>query len=194
MAVFLDFGDCHGISTSCDSKRLDFCSSAHTVMTTRPPIRNILASSRIAFTRRSVVAKWWITASESTASKLSSRNGNSKLSQIATYRVVVQRVEKGRRRKREMRKILHIILLFTQYKIVCCCTAVIAKAVSVLKLFVTYIFPFIAAFKRESIWTVQAKTAAANYTVIPMINSQRNVFPVCLQTTFNNETSAKNWD
>lgn len=84
MGAALDFGDCHGINTSWDSKRRDFCSRAHTVITTRPPIRNILASSRIALTRRSVVAKWCTTASDNTASKLSSRNGKSKLSQIAT--------------------------------------------------------------------------------------------------------------
>lgn len=38
----------------------------------------------MAFTRRSLVAKWCTTANDSTASKLSSRNGKSKLSHIAT--------------------------------------------------------------------------------------------------------------
>lgn len=58
------------------------------------------------------------------------------------------RVEKERRRrKRKWGKILHVILLFTQCKIVCCCTAVIAKAFSILKLFVTHFFyPFIVTF------------------------------------------------
>jgi hypothetical protein len=49
--------DCHGIKTSCDSNRLDFCSKAQTEIIIRPPIRKTLASSLIALIRRSVVAK-----------------------------------------------------------------------------------------------------------------------------------------
>lgn len=61
-----------------------FCSIAQTDMTSRPPILRTRANSFNACTLLSVVAKWCTTAIDSTASKLSSRNGSAKLSQIRT--------------------------------------------------------------------------------------------------------------
>ena len=54
------------------------------LMMIRPPTLSILASSLRARTRLSVVAMWWITAMERTASKLSSLYGSAMLSQIST--------------------------------------------------------------------------------------------------------------
>ncbi|KDR23777.1 hypothetical protein L798_11351 [Zootermopsis nevadensis] len=63
---------------------------AQTVMMRRPPIRRTLANSRSAPTLRSVVAKWWTTATERTASKLSSLNGRDRLSHCSTWRQVTE--------------------------------------------------------------------------------------------------------
>lgn len=78
----------HGTRTSCDSNLRYLCSMAQTVMISLPPIRSTLANSRNAQTRRSVVAKWWTTAIERTASRLSSRNGRAKLSSTNTYKQI----------------------------------------------------------------------------------------------------------
>ncbi|XP_011694910.1 PREDICTED: uncharacterized protein LOC105454178 [Wasmannia auropunctata] len=58
---------------------------AQTDITSRPPILRTRANSFNACTLLSVVAKWCTTAIDSTASKLSSRNGRAKLSQIRTF-------------------------------------------------------------------------------------------------------------
>ena len=54
---------------------------AQTLMMTLPPTLSTLESSRSALTRRSAVAMWWMTAIDSAASTLSSRNGSDRLSQ-----------------------------------------------------------------------------------------------------------------
>ncbi len=57
---------------------------AHTDMMTLPPTLSALAISLSALTLRSTVATWWMTATDSTASRLSSRKGRHRLSQ---YRI-----------------------------------------------------------------------------------------------------------
>ena len=60
-------------------------SSASYLIMIRPPTLRTLASSLRARTLRSVVAMWWMTAMERTASKLSSLYGSAMLSQISTW-------------------------------------------------------------------------------------------------------------
>ena len=60
---------------------LCLCSMAQTLMITLPPTRRTLASSLSALTLRSTVAMWCITATDKTASRLSSRKGRARLSQ-----------------------------------------------------------------------------------------------------------------
>ncbi len=66
------------------SLRLTFlclCSMAQTEMMTLPPTLRALAISLRALTLRSTVAMWWMTATDRTASRLSSRKGRHRLSQ-----------------------------------------------------------------------------------------------------------------
>lgn len=67
---------------TCDSNFLWLCSMAQTEMMIRPPILSTLANSLRAQILLSVVARWWTTAIDKTASRLSSLNGKHKLSNI----------------------------------------------------------------------------------------------------------------